>query len=125
MNFIVIDDERQAADLIGSLIKIQGHSADVHYGRGTAKKAFIAKPNYYHGIIVDVFLDPGLGTDLIEEFRESHPGLPALVISGIADPYNIEQLERYGQYLCKPFFPQAFFDVFGELEAAAGTLKNG
>lgn len=119
MNFIIIDDERPAADFVASLVKIHGHAAEVHYGRAQAIRSFSAKPSYYHGAIIDVFLDPGLGTDLIEEFREMRPDLPCLLISGITDPFNIERLSRHGLHLGKPFFPPGFTTVFRELVGLA------
>jgi two-component system, CitB family, response regulator CitT len=55
-------------------------------------------------LLMDIYMPDRLGTDLLQEIRENHPGLDIIMITASTDKVFLEKSLEYGvfQYLIKP-----------------------
>lgn len=55
-------------------------------------------------LLMDIYMPDRLGTDLLQEIREKHPGLDIIMITASTDKAFLEKSLEYGvfQYLIKP-----------------------
>ncbi len=55
------------------------------------------------GVVLDLILPDGYGLDLLAEIRESHGGLPVLVLTGELNRDVVNRVQTLrGEYVCKP-----------------------
>lgn len=100
---LVVDDEATLLKNVAQSLRRDG--IDVLTALDCAAARDALSRSHVDVLCLDVHLPDGDGLDLLEEFRETVPDLPAIVISGGASVENESRAARLGvqQFLHKPF----------------------
>ena len=99
---LIVDDDDAVRDVLYDLLGEEHlcHSAD------TAEQALaFLREQPYDVVLTDISM-PGLsGVELLGHLRQSRPGTPVIVVTGINDRTHAEGLMRLGafDYILKPF----------------------
>jgi CheY-like chemotaxis protein len=104
---LVVDDNRDAADALAVLLRLEGYEVAVAYGGREALAAALARPPAL--MLVDLGMPDFDGFALAQEVR-SHPELAAtrlVALTGFADPAHQTEASRAGfsYYLLKASDP--------------------
>ncbi|HEX6218837.1 MAG TPA: ATP-binding protein, partial [Sphingomicrobium sp.] len=99
-NILLVDDEDLVRQATSEMLREMGHRV-TEAGSGAAALSKLG-PDAEFDLIITDYLMPGLrGSDVVEEARRLHPGLPALLMTGYA---NLAKGEAAGiPRLPKPF----------------------
>ncbi len=113
---VIIDDDKDIAEVIGLLLEMEGYNPIVVYsGRNALENIRKVKP---HLIILDVMLDGFDGREICGQLK-SDPELkkiPVILVSAAADP---DQLGKHDLFIAKPFnVDEMVASVNGYLRAA-------
>ena len=119
LKLLIVDDNADVRETIVQMVEADGHRVEsVADGRTALAALSNRKPDM---VLVD-FAMPGLnGAELIAKARETHPGLPCLLITGYWDS---DALATYGidcPILRKPFTHEALRDA---MVAALGKASG-
>jgi len=119
LKLLIVDDNADVRETIVQMVEADGHRVEsVADGRTALAALSNRKPDL---VLVD-FAMPGLnGAELIAKARETHPGLPCLLITGYWDS---DALATYGidcPILRKPFTNDALRDAMAAAIDKAGT----
>ncbi|MET0322259.1 MAG: response regulator [Duganella sp.] len=99
---LVVDDERDLADLAGALLECQGLAAVVVYSADAALQA-LAGHNDIDAVFSDIMMPGMTGLQLADTVRWLYPGLTILLTSGYTAPSLLAG--QHGSYRClaKPY----------------------
>jgi CheY-like chemotaxis protein len=101
---LIVDDNVDAADLLHTLLMLQGHETRVAYCGADALALFRAQP--FDLALIDIRM-PGMdGYQLVHHMRAAGAALPVIVaITGLADRASRRMAQEAGfeHYLVKPF----------------------
>jgi CheY-like chemotaxis protein len=120
---LVVDDDRDAADTLATLIQLWGHDAHVAYSASDALDA-IAK--FRPQVMLVDLLMPGIdGYDLAREIRRvaDFDSVLLVAVSGYADDRHRKEAHRSGfdAYLVKPVAPSDMETILGSVTSKAGV----
>jgi CheY-like chemotaxis protein len=62
-------------------------------------------------IVSDIEMPGGDGLTFVRSLRSSLPAIPIILISGNADPGNLDRLGGFCEFLQKPFTPKTLLDA--------------
>ena len=98
---MIVEDEPTLARTLARTFGRHGPVEVVH-SMAAAREQLQAHEEWT-GVVLDLILPDGYGLDLLSEIRQSHGGLPVLVLTGELnrDVVNKVQTMR-GEYVCKP-----------------------
>jgi CheY-like chemotaxis protein len=118
LRVLVVDDNTDAADSLGLLVRLWGHDARVAYdGAGVLETAAAYRPD---AILLDIGLPRVDGYSLARQLRQRPDlgGIRLIAVTGYADPEHRARSTEAGfdHYLVKPVDP-------AELEALLRTLR--
>ncbi len=104
---LVVDDERHQLDTVCRGLTLYDYRCE---GVSSVHEALEALANSGGGafdlVLTDLTMPGRSGLDLIERLRQDRPGLPIVVITGLATTAEIETLRAKGiPLLQKPFDP--------------------
>ena len=105
-NILVVDDDAEMRNLLGSLLKTHGLAVDVAEG-GDAALALIPERNYAV-VLLDLLMPGTDGFAVLDKLHESRTGTPVvLVVTGAERPI-VEKLDpqRIHGIVRKPFDPE-------------------
>jgi two-component system OmpR family response regulator len=99
---LVVDDERDLADLAGALLECQGLEAVVVYSADEALHA-LARHDDIDALFSDIMMPGMTGLQLADTVRRLYPGLTILLTSGFTAPALLAG--QHGSYRClaKPY----------------------
>ena len=99
---LVVDDNRDAADSLASLVGFLGHWTEVAYD-GTSALAK-ARSNAFDIVLCDLGLPDIVGYDLARMLRAERGGLKLIAVSGYAQPEDVTRAKSSGfdAHLAKP-----------------------
>jgi CheY-like chemotaxis protein len=101
---LIVDDERDVADIVGRFLTRSGYESTVVYYSLQALDKFLADPNQFDMVITDQTM-PGLtGTMLARKIRALREDIPVILCSGFN--YGIEHGEDAGffdEFIAKPY----------------------
>jgi len=103
MRLLIIEDEKNIADLLASVLKKAGFAVDI--ACDGEKGSFMARTQAYNLIITDYILPKLDGAALIKEIRNDGLKVPIIMLSvrqSIIDKINILDIGA-DDYLAKPF----------------------
>jgi two-component system CheB/CheR fusion protein len=118
---LVVDDDRDAADTLATLIRLWGHEAHVAYSAPDALDA-IAKfrPQV---MLVDLLMPGTDGYELAREIRRGSDidSVVLVAVSGFADDRHKKEAYRSGfdAYLVKPVAPSDMETILGSVFSKA------
>jgi CheY-like chemotaxis protein len=100
---LVVDDDPVLVDLLRRLLPEHGFTV---VGAASGEEALEVAASQPVDVVVLDLLMPGMsGWELLEQLRERHPGLPAVVLSGMS-PAEEDDAEGatadVAAFLCKP-----------------------
>ena len=120
---LVADDEAILQRLITRVLERAGLEA-VAVGDGDAAlEAFEREPQRFAAVIVDVFMPPRGGGELLRKLLERRPDLGFVLTSGaeLAPELRALLAERAGVFLGKPFAPEALLAAVRRALDGAGA----
>ena len=103
---LVVDDNKDNADSIALLLRIDGHEVLTAYGGQQALELFgHFDPDV---ALLDLAMPRVNGYDLARAFRQRKPAIRMIAVSGLAFPADIERslAEGFIAHLVKPFDPK-------------------
>ena len=93
---LVVDDERDNANTIVSLLQLWGHEAEAAYsGEDAISKALTLDPDV---VLIDIVMPEMNGFDLAKELRQVCPGAKFLALTGFTRSRHRSSLSR--RWLC-------------------------
>ncbi|MCZ6572520.1 MAG: PAS domain S-box protein [Planctomycetota bacterium] len=114
---LVAEDQRQLRAIMASTLRSAGYRVLQAADGEQALELFQAHRDEARLLVLDIDMPKLDGLSFLEEVTKQRPGLPAVVISGLADPPRVEQ--SCVRFLAKPFPMAELARVAGE--ALAGT----
>ena len=103
MKILVVDDEPEVAEVIAESVRIQGHETVI--ARDGQEALAILGTFTPDAVFLDLVM-PGLsGLDVLQRIRQTHQGLPVIIISGRATALQVAEAKRLGvtDVVEKPF----------------------
>jgi CheY-like chemotaxis protein len=125
LKVLVVDDNTDAADVLATLLQLQGHDVDVAYDSQDAlERARVETP---HVVLLDIGL-PGMdGYELARLLRQQRITASATLIAitgyGQAEDRQRSRDAGFDYHLTKPVDPEALSDLLREL--ARSTPSSG
>jgi CheY-like chemotaxis protein len=123
---LVVDDERGIADSLKTILTIAGYDCTAAYSAIEAMQLLTSfQP---HLVITDVIMPGMTGVDLASELRNTHPGLPVILLSGNAATQEL--LTRAGEtvgpvlLLPKPYSPRELLGLVSRLTGANSDASS-
>jgi len=123
LRVLVVDDNRDAAELLGSVLEVMGHAVSVEYdGHGALERARCERPQV---VLLDIGLPDTDGYELARRLR-AIPELQASVLvalTGYGQPEDRRQAEQAGfdHHLVKPADLGQVADILAEVQAGRAT----
>lgn len=105
---LVVDNDRDLADLLGTILKAQGFQVLTAYSYNHGRTLIEESHSEIACLLTDTQLGDGLGTALIKLFKEKQPNRHAIRTSGNSE-YNTK---RSGEtdFIAKPFPSNVLID---------------
>ncbi len=85
MRIMIVDDEPIGLMALKFLLESVGLESDPFATVPSALEAFGANPGRYDAIVTDLAMPVMRGTDLARVIRESRPGFPVAILTGMPD----------------------------------------
>ena len=103
---LVVDDDRDFADTLYELLKLEGHVPEVAHSASAAQQ--ILKDFSAEIALIDIRLGEGSGLSLVSNFRTEYPKLTCIMMTAYASIETaVSALQEAAyDYLRKPFFTQ-------------------
>lgn len=79
---LLVDDNEGLRVTLAAILEDEGLAVRAVGSCAEAKKSLEMKGSSYAGVILDVHLADGLGTDLVPVVRALHPGAKVMLLSG-------------------------------------------
>lgn len=86
LRILVVDDEPMSLKVMQKLIERLGHKVDTAASGKQALETLVKKP--YHLLVTDRAMPGMSGDELAFRAKESHPGLPVIMLTGFGDLMN-------------------------------------
>lgn len=104
MRIVVVDDEKEIADLVKTVLAAEGYEVDVYYHAGEALDAMLAQPPDL--AILDIMMPQIDGFTLCTKLRQSHTFPILFLTARQSDGDKIAGLTiGADDYITKPFWP--------------------
>ncbi len=105
-DILVIDDDRDFADSLAQLLRLEGFAVETAYSANDAIK--VLKRHSVAIALIDIRLGRGSGVQLIRELRAYRPEVIAIMMTAYVSVDTAVQAIQEGayDYLCKPFFTE-------------------
>lgn len=101
---LVVDDDD---DLRRCIARALSPVADVECARDEGEALTILESGEFDAVLTDYELDPGLGTELLEEVSLRCPHVKRFLMSGRDEPVTDPSLRPWDDFFRKPFGPDA------------------
>ena len=107
MRVLLVDDHEEVRETTAAVLRDLGHEV-VEAANGTqALERLNGRHSDFDLLVTDYAMPLLSGADFLREARDICPGVPALIITGYAEPDMIQGLPKGVQTLLKPFTPRA------------------
>lgn len=101
VRILLVEDDPLQARIGGEILTARGHRVRIVEGVQAAREAL--RDREVDLAIVDVVLEDGNGFELVAELRETHPGLPCVLMTGNDVPRGEERAAALGaRFYTKP-----------------------
>jgi CheY-like chemotaxis protein len=105
-HILVVDDDPALLSLTQNILSDAGHEVDS--ATNGAEALAILAAERYDLVVTDIYMPVMAGIELLTQCRQSHPGLPFVMMSGGDDLGQLDALARAGilgaeETLYKPF----------------------
>jgi CheY-like chemotaxis protein len=99
---LVVDDNRDAADSLATLLEIEGHQVKAVYTAEAAlEEARLLEPDL---VLLDIGLPRISGYEVVQRIKASHPSISVVALSGYGSPEDKQRAvaARFDAHLVKP-----------------------
>ena len=118
MRVLLVDDHEEVRETTAAVLRDLGHEV-VEAANGTqALERLNGRHSDFDLLVTDYAMPLLSGADFLREARGICPGVPALVITGYAEPDMIQGLPKGVQTLLKPFTPRALERAMARVHGA-------
>ena len=118
MRVLLVDDHEEVRGTTAAVLRDLGHEV-VEAANGTQALERLHGRHIDFDLLVTDYAMPLLsGADFLREARDICPGVPALIITGYAEPDMIQGLPKGVQTLLKPFTPRALERAMARVHGA-------
>jgi len=111
MKVLIVDDEKQIADMLSDFLKVANFDSEKSYGISDAINKF---DNTFDVAIIDRYLQDGDGIHLVNKLKETKPSLNVIIMSGGGNKFfsDINTMLSAGinSILFKPFTRDQLFE---------------
>jgi two-component system, cell cycle sensor histidine kinase and response regulator CckA len=103
---LIVDDDRDFADSLSNLLRLDGYKVNVAYNATAALEAL--EHFSIEVALIDLRMDDEDGLALVSEFRRRREDVIYVIITAYASVESAIQALQRGAYdfLCKPFYPE-------------------
>ena len=103
MQLLIVDDDMEAAELLGTFLRQNGHQTTIKYTAEDGIKAIAEKrPD---AVFLDIMLPDRNGIEVLKSIKSTDPEMPVIMVTGFKDAENVVNAFREGSLDCllKPF----------------------
>jgi PAS domain S-box-containing protein len=121
---LVVDDNRDAADMIGDLLEVEGYAVERAYsGLDALRKAESQHP---HMILLDLLMPDITGYEVIKRVRKNPGGPVVVAVTGHGSEQDRTLVQRAGfdDHVVKPVVAPAILGVVRRFLGSAGRPAN-
>jgi two-component system, NtrC family, response regulator AlgB len=124
MDFLVIDDDKTFRDATCLLIDAEGHYAEA--AASGAMGLTEIKEGKFDSVLLDLYLGPEKGLDILQQIHELKPNLPVIIFTAQGSVKNAVEAMRRGavDFLEKPFTREQFHLVLARLQRFHQLVQN-
>ena len=124
MDFLVIDDDKTFRDATCLLVDGEGHYAEAACS-GELGLAEL-KEGKFDAVLLDLYLGPEKGLDVLEQIRKLRPNLPVVIFTAQGSVKNAVEAMRRGavDFLEKPFTREQFHLVLARVQRFHQLSQN-
>jgi len=115
LSILLVDDHEGARATTAAMLHDLGHRVSEACEGATALEMLRARPGAFDLVLSDYAMPRLSGSDLVREVREIRPTLPAVIITGYAEP-DLQAVDEEIPVLIKPFSAK---DLEATLELAS------
>jgi DNA-binding response OmpR family regulator len=121
MRLLLIEDHAAVADVLRDALCEEGHEVSVAHSGEEGLREFVR--DCPDAVLLDVRLPAMSGVAVLREIRAQDRQLPVLVMSGVLEPQQIEELEMLGVsgVMEKPDILRYFDHALAKLTASPGS----
>ena len=103
---LIVDDDRDFADTLGQLLKLEGFDVEITYSIAGARLAL--QRSQAEIALIDIRMGDGNGLSLVADIRQTHPDLNCIMMTAYASVETAVATLQEGayDYLRKPFYTQ-------------------
>jgi len=120
MKLLLIEDDRNVADMRATAFRDEGHTTTVkHSGEAGLSQLGLERPD---AVVLDILLPKMNGIAVLRHIRASDPTLPVIIISGFATPGQLDEARRLGvtEIISKPHILTHFTDALARAANVGG-----
>ncbi|MEW6680667.1 MAG: response regulator [bacterium] len=114
-NILIVDDEKDLADLLKEIVETEGFKGDVAFDGNSALERL--EKTKFDLALLDIRL-PGMnGVELFLKIKEKAPDCKVIMMTGFAVEDLIEEAMALGAYTCvhKPFNPRRIIEMIRKI----------
>jgi DNA-binding response OmpR family regulator len=117
MRILIVDDEIHVARMLADAVSVQGH--EVIVANDGEEGLALVRQSRPDALFLDLKLGELSGIEVLRQIRRRDPVLPVIVITGHADPEQLEEARQLGvtEILTKPL-------MLSQLSGALATLGS-
>src|SRR6267143_1572985 len=123
MRLLVIEDDVRVAQFLAEAFGADGHETSVrHTGEDGLAYLTRERPD---AVVLDIRLPAINGVAVLRQIRSTDPGLPVIIMSGLATPSEIAEARRLGvtEIIGKPQILKHFSEALARV-ASRGRLQD-
>lgn len=121
---LVIDDDRDFADSLATLLRLEGYGVATAHSAGEAVSRLAEVPASV--ALIDIRLGSGSGVQLVGELRAVKPDVEAIMMTAYASVDSAVEALQEGtyDYLCKPFLTEDLLATLGRCFERSRLLRE-
>lgn len=109
---LVVDDERDLADITATMLSLHGLEVEVAYSAKEALQMLQSDPEI-DAILSDIVMPEVTGIQLAETVRETYPAVKIVLVSGYTLPAVLADRGKPFLYTSKPYKIETILDLLG------------
>jgi CheY-like chemotaxis protein len=125
---LIVDDEEHIRDLLSDTLEVRGYQVETAQNGFDALKVLNEKQ--VDLILLDMRMPVKDGLGLLDEIKERLPGLPVIIVTGLASDEEVQEALQRGAFSClrKPFEIDTLMDeverAFEQRDKPKGAAKK-
>lgn len=123
MKLLLVEDDVRVAQVLAEAFAAAGHETSIRY-TGEDALAYLTRERP-DAVVLDVRLPAMNGVAVLRQIRSTDPGLPVIIMTGLATPGEIAEARRLGvtEIIEKPEVLKRFSEALARV-ASRGRLQD-